>query len=996
MIVLEHISTLLGSADADARRKANGFLVKWQQSVEAWQEAHNIIDGSYPAEAKLIAAQTLRTKLMYDFYQLPSESVEKLCEVLMSYLAEPTLPKNIASTLCLAICDLAIQAAEAWTSPLEYFITCYSRGSIGIKMLLSLIECLAEEAGNTRIIVTPDIRNKLLQNMKRDYTKLLDLLIQVRTSGNDLEITSAIFRCWHSWRKLDNFAANAEACNLFIGDCLQVVSKMDKRTDHGIDDDTYEAAVDCIVDVLYEVADLKERIRAESEASGDSLQYLTQTKSDLQQVVRSCFDLCVSDEFNAFLIEAFSTNDRFVLGCFSNLVIAVIDALDFTLLEPQPQLIRLLMLAVHFLELPYCMVFAGFNQGDEPNTINCFSRYYNRMVLREQIAQVVAACNPADINPIDEETTLHVRRTVSLLLNVLYAESPNCQGTKDMCAQLLEIVLFIAIRPGVTGEADNAEYENYVTEVYDVMPLIAKVLQTDEVFETVKKLTIDNGTLAGSHHGLDACFRVVSATVAALDMRKASKHNVTAIASIIEGIETLLRGNIPTGLMEFYCWQSAILFLKDVKRVLMLDETEIVVQRVMGLLCGAYTVAIGNDTPHATKIESTLVNSIANVCYHLRLGRLRNWEPILQQLGLCIQRAGQNRIYSIMLIEGTANAISDLPPETICTIFQQMSDSWIHVLEAVVMNKMAMAAVDVNNLVAKLCALVRNIRAKRILQAFVHERITPLLCKLLTMYLQEPSTVEEICRCLKHSARSIGDDFAVCVHQVVVTVGNVAKERMWSTYLYLVEWLYTLFSPSQPEQLEVKQLYFVLTGITLNILANKGGQMQIHEDPEQIVEDFFGLQTRFVRNSPECFDNDVVFRDIAAASVLCFNMRQPHCVFEFWIALLESDTIISRFRCIATELLPKCVEEVFGVLATGCRTSVERCIEDFIDALVRSFGNEASELLQLGLGKLPIAVVPNERQKSIMIQMLLSDRRHDAIYEVYKLCCQVVMRNRAC
>ncbi|GIX63728.1 transportin-3 [Babesia caballi] len=298
MIVLEHISTLLCSSEAEARRNAyvqhtenkrrrrNEFLVKWQQSVEAWQEAHAIIAGGYPPEAKLIAAQTLRTKLMYDFYQLPPDSVEKLCEILMSYLAEPTLPRNISSTLCLAVCDLAIQAAESWPSPLDYFIACYGRGALALKTLLALIEGLAEEAANTRIIVTPDIRNKVTQNMKSDYGKLLGLLVKLRASVNDMEVSSAIFRCWHSWRRLDNFAGNAEACKIFINDCLQIVRRANSRVEHGIDDSTYEAAVDCMGDVLYEVADLTHRIRKEAEASSDAVEYLKQTKSDLQQVQR--------------------------------------------------------------------------------------------------------------------------------------------------------------------------------------------------------------------------------------------------------------------------------------------------------------------------------------------------------------------------------------------------------------------------------------------------------------------------------------------------------------------------------------------------------------------------------------------------------------------------------------------------------------------------------------------------------------------------------------
>lgn len=66
MVVLEHINTLLSSTDVEARRKAyvlpivkendrslrNEFLMKWQQSVEAWQETHTILGGGFPLEVR--------------------------------------------------------------------------------------------------------------------------------------------------------------------------------------------------------------------------------------------------------------------------------------------------------------------------------------------------------------------------------------------------------------------------------------------------------------------------------------------------------------------------------------------------------------------------------------------------------------------------------------------------------------------------------------------------------------------------------------------------------------------------------------------------------------------------------------------------------------------------------------------------------------------------------------------------------------------------------
>ncbi|KAK2195535.1 bifunctional Armadillo-like helical/Armadillo-type fold [Babesia duncani] len=92
MIVLEHINALLSSTDTEARRNANNFLMQWQQTVDAWSQSHVILHGNFPMEAKLIAAQTMRIKVMYDFYQLPPDQMSQLCESILSYLRDESLP----------------------------------------------------------------------------------------------------------------------------------------------------------------------------------------------------------------------------------------------------------------------------------------------------------------------------------------------------------------------------------------------------------------------------------------------------------------------------------------------------------------------------------------------------------------------------------------------------------------------------------------------------------------------------------------------------------------------------------------------------------------------------------------------------------------------------------------------------------------------------------------------------------------------------------------
>ena len=66
------VQALYHHPDPKVKDQANRWLENWQQTVEAWQVADQVLhDGSASMEAHYFAAQTLRTKAI-QFFPQPS------------------------------------------------------------------------------------------------------------------------------------------------------------------------------------------------------------------------------------------------------------------------------------------------------------------------------------------------------------------------------------------------------------------------------------------------------------------------------------------------------------------------------------------------------------------------------------------------------------------------------------------------------------------------------------------------------------------------------------------------------------------------------------------------------------------------------------------------------------------------------------------------------------------------------------------------------------
>ncbi|CAE8627237.1 unnamed protein product, partial [Polarella glacialis] len=84
---LQALQALYSSPDPATKKEADDWLTKFQQTPAAWQVVDSLLSsGDAPMQFRFFAAQTMRTKVQFDFYELPAESYGSLRDSLLGHI----------------------------------------------------------------------------------------------------------------------------------------------------------------------------------------------------------------------------------------------------------------------------------------------------------------------------------------------------------------------------------------------------------------------------------------------------------------------------------------------------------------------------------------------------------------------------------------------------------------------------------------------------------------------------------------------------------------------------------------------------------------------------------------------------------------------------------------------------------------------------------------------------------------------------------------------
>ncbi|RWS07621.1 transportin-3-like protein [Dinothrombium tinctorium] len=210
-VVLSVIKTLYNNESLNENKEmASQWLGNLQKSIYAWKISDELLINKCDVESCYFAAQTLRTKIQFNFNELPPEAYSSLKDSIINHLK--SINESVIQTqLALAITYLAI-LVPSWTNPIEELVSQNLNRSVLIEILTLLPEELdMSRHQNLRGIganrrqqftaylskIAPQIIT-LLQNTLQE-TQAQATRIQSQNSISNEKLIAKTYRCLGAW-----------------------------------------------------------------------------------------------------------------------------------------------------------------------------------------------------------------------------------------------------------------------------------------------------------------------------------------------------------------------------------------------------------------------------------------------------------------------------------------------------------------------------------------------------------------------------------------------------------------------------------------------------------------------------------------------------------------------------------------------------------------------------------------------------------------------------
>lgn len=251
-MVLIAVNKLYNEPNTLEKEKASRWLHDFQRSVFAWETSDQLLQTKNDVESTYFAAQTMRSKVLYSFNELPESSHISLKDSLLNHIEQlHNMSPIILTQLALAVCDLALQMIT-WKNPAVTFMQTYANNKDSLVYLLELLTLLPEEVRNKSLRLGDNRRNEVMDEMENSAPMVVDLLkayLSEESTKND-KTMSKIFKCLSSWFCLGILPGNHVARSKLLDFPFTILQ------DIGTSNLLYEAACDCVCAALYTAQDI--------------------------------------------------------------------------------------------------------------------------------------------------------------------------------------------------------------------------------------------------------------------------------------------------------------------------------------------------------------------------------------------------------------------------------------------------------------------------------------------------------------------------------------------------------------------------------------------------------------------------------------------------------------------------------------------------------------------------------------------------------------------
>ncbi|XP_026192670.1 uncharacterized protein LOC34617337 [Cyclospora cayetanensis] len=248
--LLSALASLFSPTDPTTQRQADEWLRGWQQSVGAWEASLELLALREPPlsdDVVCFAAQTLRTKCLFDLYQLPPEApVALICRIAAALKQHHA---NRAAVTQLSLALAAVSLSQQQDSPLALLLRACGldtlqpqQNSADARLLLLLLTHLGEEAASSGLNPPPPAVFLLLflcvspvlqvlqfaVSIRKNGCKSLSLSVLESTSSDTAETAAAAACIAHllkTWGRFTGAASATTAAGEGVSPLLQIAVK---------------------------------------------------------------------------------------------------------------------------------------------------------------------------------------------------------------------------------------------------------------------------------------------------------------------------------------------------------------------------------------------------------------------------------------------------------------------------------------------------------------------------------------------------------------------------------------------------------------------------------------------------------------------------------------------------------------------------------------------------------------------------------------------------
>ncbi|KAG8864387.1 Nuclear import receptor [Serendipita sp. 405] len=256
---LQKIVAALGvfatSTDKQQIASANEWLQDFQHTIEAWEVSSTLLMAAdSPPPLKMFAAQTLKSKVVYDLNQLPSEQLPLLRDTLVSALQQfSSGPRNTLVQISLALSSLAMQMPDWAPTAVQNLIETLGTTPDYVAGLLQFLAVLPDDVStNTRIPVSDDeYRTRSQSLLTENCENVLNLLtMYITAQGITPHIQKLVFEVLSSW------VVSGEVSASMVGQ----TPLFDSMFEALATDQLFDMAGDLLCDLIHETQELDDNM----------------------------------------------------------------------------------------------------------------------------------------------------------------------------------------------------------------------------------------------------------------------------------------------------------------------------------------------------------------------------------------------------------------------------------------------------------------------------------------------------------------------------------------------------------------------------------------------------------------------------------------------------------------------------------------------------------------------------------------------------------------